>query len=275
VSAGNVSTYTCTVTGEPAGSFSATASFGGDAQYAATSGEDNNATVALAGGTLTLGRATNASQKVSGAGWGVNGDTSVILYQCTTPSYLASSCDQASQLHVTLGTGRKAGTFRNAALHLTAGPIDSNGDTCGLTDSGACYVVAVGSSGDETASGALALATPTAKLKATTNVVPNRADKVTASDFPPGDTVIAEECDSTVVVPGTLATNCDPATKITGITSSRGKVVLSPTGVSIVDGASYTESGTGTVVPGGHADVVIDDTTTNGAFVVIPITLHT
>ena len=43
VSAGNVSTYTCTVTGEPAGSFDATASFGGDAQYAATSGEDANA----------------------------------------------------------------------------------------------------------------------------------------------------------------------------------------------------------------------------------------
>ena len=279
VSEGNVSTYTCTVTGEPNGSYSATASFGGDAQYVATSGQDLDATVAKAGGTLTLGKNTDlygndVMKKIAGSGWSVNEDSSVTLYQCATDSYLSATCDQGTKVAVTLGTGSKAGTFKKAKLRLTVGPMDTRGDTCGLAASGSCYVVAVGSTGDEAASSALAFKPPFATLKSTTSVVPNTSDKVTAASFPAGDTVIAEECDSSVTVPATLASRCDSGTKITGTANAKGKVTFSPPGVTVVDGSSYTESGTGTVSPGGHADIVIDDTTTSDAFVVVPITLH-
>jgi hypothetical protein len=143
------------------------------------------------------------------------------------------------------------------------------------------YAVAVGSSGNEAVTGTLGFKSLSATLKTINNVVPNTLDKVTAAWFPVGDTVIAEECDSSVMVPTTMASNCDPGTKITGTANAnananannaKGKMTFSSTGVTIVDGASYTESGTGTVMPGGHADIVIEDTTTGGF--VIAITLH-
>ena len=274
----NVATYTCSITGLSAGTYSGTANFDGDANYAASSGEDDNAVVANAGGTLTLAKNTklygNKVMKVSGSGWNANGDTSVTLYQCATDSYQSATCDQATKVTHTLGTGKQAGTFKNAALHLIAGSMDTNGDTCGLSGSSSCYVVGVGSTGDEAVSAPLSFTSPSAKLMSSTNVVPNAADKVTAGSFPAGDTVTAEECDSSVAGPSTFASHCDPGTKITGTASSKGKVAFSPTGVTVVDGSSYTESGSGTVEPAGHADIVVDDTTTKGAFLVIPITLH-
>ena len=278
VSSGNVSTYTCTVTGEPVGSFSATASFGGDAQYAAASGADNDATVASVGGTLALGKNKNLYgnqvMQVAGSGWNLNGDTAVTLYQCATATYQSGTCDQATKITATVGTGKKAGTFKKAKLHLAVDSIDTRGNTCGLATSAPCYVVAVGSTGDEGASAALIFKPPSATLKATSNVVANNVDKVTAAYFPTGDTVIAEECDSSVMVPTTLSSNCNPSTKVTGTTNAKGKVTFSSAGVIVVDGGSYTESGSGTVSAGGHADIVIYDTTTSGAFVVVPITLH-
>ncbi len=278
VSTGNVSTYTCTMSDAAAGLWRATASFGGDSQYAAVSSDEDDTTVANIGGTLTLSKNKKAYggevMQVAGSGWNVNGDTGVTLYQCATETYQSTTCDQATKVAATVGTGKKAGTFKKAKLHLTAGPIDTRGDTCGLATSAACYVVGVGSTGDEGASLALAFKPPSATLKSASNVVANTVDKPTAAYFPAGDTVIAEECDSSVTVPTTLASDCDPSTKITGSASVKGKVAFSSPGVTVVDGASYTESGSGTVLPGGHADVVIDDTTTAGAFVIVPITLH-
>ncbi|MGO9455830.1 MAG: hypothetical protein ACLP62_02110, partial [Acidimicrobiales bacterium] len=278
ISSGNVSTYTCTISGPAEGTWRTTAAFSGDAQYAAETSLEDDAIVAPLGGTLTLHKATGLSgttkQSASGSGWNVHSDTSLTLYQCATGSYLTSRCEQVAA-PVTLATsGKKAGAFKKTKVTIKAGQIDGNGDTCGLASSGSCYVVAVGSSGDEAVTAALGFKLPSATLKSTNSIVPNTVDKVTAASFPASDPVIAEECDSSVIVPTTVASNCDLGTKITGTANAKGKVTFSSPGVTVVDGASYTESGTGTVLPGGHADIVIEDTATTGAFVVIPITLH-
>lgn len=274
---GNVSTYTCTISGPVAGTWRATAAFEGDAQYATETSLEDDAVVAPIGGSLTLTKNTKLHggvvMKIAGSGWNVNGDTSVTLYQCATDSYISAVCDQATKVTTSLGTGAKAGTFKKAKLRLTAGSMDSREDTCGLVSSGLCFVVAVGSAGDEVASSSLAFTPPTATLKSTSAVVANTVDKVTATSFPAGDTVTAEECDSSVTV-ATLSSHCDGGTTIVGVANAKGKVAFSPPGVTIVDGSSYTESGSGTVVPGGGAHIVVNDNTTSGAFAVIPITLH-
>ena len=69
-------------------------------------------------------------------------------------------------------------------------------------------------------------------------VVPNHPDKIITSGFPIEDTVTAVECDSSVVVPDSLATACDTATQITGTVAASGKVIFSPTGILVKDGAS-------------------------------------
>ena len=87
------------------------------------------------GGAITLKKSTRLfghySDKISGSGWGAHGDTSVTINQCATPFYTATTCDTANQVHENLGTGAKAGTFKNAVIKLAVGTIDTDGDTCG------------------------------------------------------------------------------------------------------------------------------------------------
>jgi hypothetical protein len=85
--------------------------------------------------------------------------------------------------------------------------------------------------------------------------------------------VVAEECDTTAVVPTTLATNCDSVTAIIGTVAGNGKVAFSPTGVRVKVGAAYVESGSGTVTGGGTADLVVMDMSASGVSVAIPISL--
>lgn len=230
------------------------------------------------GGTTTVSKSAGLighySDKVSGAGWAVSGDTSVTLNECATTYYNASSCDAANQVTgVALGTGHKLGKFSAAPITLAAGIIDANDDTCGLATSNPCYIVVVGNTGDSTSSAALDFKPPSATVKKTTAVVANYVDKVTAAEFPSGDIVTAQECDSAVNPATNLATNCDTATEITGTVHANGKVIFSPTGVGVKVGSSYVESGSGTVVAGGAADIVVNDSTTSGISVVVPITL--
>ena len=85
---------------------------------------------------------------------------------------------------------------------------------------------------------AVTFATPTASVKETSNVAPNYVDKVTADEFPAGDTVTAQECDANVTS-ANLATNCDSATQITGTAGTTGKVTFTAAGVEVLIGSAY------------------------------------
>ena len=124
---------------------------------------------------------------------------------------------------MTLGTGRAAGIFKNAVIDLAVGMIDSNGDTCGVTGSTPCYVVVVGNTGDTTSSGALGFTLPSFTVKKTTDVLGNYVDGVKGVNFPIGDTVVAQECDASVLVPSTVSTHCDSATQISGTAGRAAK----------------------------------------------------
>ena len=143
---------------------------------------------------------------------------------------------------VPVGTGRSAGIFKNAVIDLAMGTIDTNGDTCGLAGSAPCYVVVVGNTGDSTASGALGFTAPSFTVKKTTDVLGNYVDSVKAVDFPIGDTIVAQECDASALVPSTVSTHCDSATQISGTTGASGKVTFSPTGVKLGVGGAYSDT---------------------------------
>ena len=192
-----------------------------------------------AGGAITVAKSTgligNYPDKISGSGW--THDTSVTLSECASTTYSASTCDTANPVSVTLGTGRYAGIFKNAVIHVAVGTIDTNGDTCGVAGATTCYVVVVGNTADTTSSGALSFTLPNFTLKKTTDVLGNYVDRVKAAGLPAGDTVVAQECDASVSVPGTVPSHCDSSTDISGTTGATGKVVFSPsTGVKLLVG---------------------------------------
>ncbi len=232
--------------------------------------------VGVPGGSISLKKSTalygHYSDKVSGSGWTAHADTSVTVNQCATPFYTADTCDAANKVPATLGTGAKAGTFKNAKIKLAVGVIDADGDTCGTSTASLCYIVVVGNSGDFTSSGVLGFALPNATAKKTAAVAADYVDKITAADFPGGDTVTARECDTAVNPATDLSSNCDTATVITGTASKSGKVTFTTAGVTVLIG-TYSDGASGTVVPGGAADLVVNDSTTPGISVVIPITV--
>lgn len=251
---------------------------GGDSQFVSST--------LNSGGSITLAKSTeligNYPDVVSGTGWGANGGSSVTVYQCATDYYSYASCDVSNSVTAAVvAAGKKAGDFKNATLDLAVGVIDSSGDTCGVARSVACYVVAVGSNWQYATSGKLRFTKPSATLGKSTSVPANYVDEVTAAHFPVGDTVTAEECDSAVNPATNLSTDCDSATVITGTAGSTGEVDFSPTGVSVKVGKNFHETGTGTIVKGGTADIVVTDVTTNSVTgspntavsVVRPITL--
>ena len=140
------------------------------------------------GGTVALSKSTaligNYPEKVSGTGWAVHGDTTVTLNECASTTYSAATCDAANEVSVTLGTGRAAGTFKDAVIDLAVGVIDTNGDTCGVAGSTPCDVIVVGNTGDTTASGELSFTLQSFTVKKTTGVLGNYVDAVKAAGFP-------------------------------------------------------------------------------------------
>ena len=230
------------------------------------------------GGTVALKKSSglygNYTESASGSGWGATSDSSVALYECATDYYTPSSCSSTvGPSTPVVASGKKTGTFKDATYRLEVGVIDSDGDTCGLATSGPCYLVAIGNTQSYASSVALGFTAPTASLKESSAVPANYVDKVTAAHFPAGDTIIAQECDSSVDPATNLATDCDSGTAISGRVGSTGKVKFRPTGITMLVGSSFVESGTGTVVAGGTADIVLTDTYNGAVSVVVPITL--
>ena len=215
------------------------------------------------GGTVTLAKSTaligNYPDKVAGTGWAVHGDTTVTLNQCAGTTYAAATCDAANKVSVTLGTGNAAGTFKNAVIDLAVGPIDTNGDTCGVAGSTTCYVVVVGNTADSTASGALSFTSSSFAARKTTGLLGNYVDGLKAINFPIGDTIVAQECDASVSVPSTVSTHCDSATQITGTAGPKGSVTFTSAGVKLLIGSAYSDTAGGTCLVAGSCTIAVTD----------------
>lgn len=239
---------------------------------AATNGEASTANppgdefsfVTAAGGTIQLGKSTNLignyAEEVSGTGWGLNGDTTVTLNECATTSYSPATCDPANQVKVTLGGGggTQSGAFTKQLMALAVGSVSPIGDTCGVAGALTCYVVAVGNTGDETSSTALDFSLPKVRVGKSTSVLGNYRDTVTATDFPRGDTVTAQECEASAS-PSIAASRCDGATQISGTASAIGKVSFLPGAVTLLVGDHYADTSHGICMAGGSCQILVID----------------
>jgi hypothetical protein len=216
----------------------------------------------------------NALDQVKVAAFPI-GDT-IVAQECDStvsiPSTVSTHCDAATQISGPAGS-KGSVTFSPAELTLRVGGAysDSSGGTCPV--GGTCDVVvsdsdnpSIGLSVDVT------FATPTATLKASSNVKPNFVDKVTAGNFPAGDTVTAQECDANVTS-ANVATNCDSATQISGTASSKGAVTFTAAGITVLVGSAYSDSAGGTCPAGGSCHIVVNDSSHSGALIVIPVGL--
>lgn len=230
-----------------------------------------------AGGKLTLKLASlygHYTDLVSGSGWQVHGDTSVTLYQCVTTYYTTSSCDQTNHVTAKVGTtGTEIGKVTKVPVKLDVEQIGNHNDSCGLLGSPACYIVAVGNTGDSTPSAPLGFALPSASVYKSIEVANGYKDAVKTKHFPIGDHILAQQCDSSVNPETNLATNCDHESKIEGTVTASGAVKFTKAGVVIKDGPNYTETGTGTCPAGGTCSVVVSDANSPGAYAVVPINL--
>lgn len=215
------------------------------------------------GGTLDLHKMTgligNYPDKVSGTGWNANGDTSVTIYECATDTYSPQCTSSLASTAVATSPHSKAGDI-SVTVPVDAGVIDTDGDTCGVSGSGTCYLVAVGSSDDFTASSALGFSVPQISVAKTTNVLGNSVDKVTAKYFPIGDTVEALECNDAANT-ANMSSECDTAGTISGTAGPTGTVAFSPNGVTMLVGSAYADGASDDCNPGSTCVMAVNDLT--------------
>ena len=196
----------------------------------------------------SIGLIGNYADSMSGTHWNTNDDTFVNVYECVGTAYVSSSCTGAltnAPIAVESTPASKAGDYPSTGVELQVGTVGSS--TCGLGTSPVCSLEVVGSSGDSTGV-TLSFAVPSIKVSKATGVLGNYVEKLTAKDFPIGDTIDAVECDSAVTT-SNVGQHCDDATQISGGASVTGEVVgtaWSPAGVSmLVDGAYSDGAGDG------------------------------
>jgi hypothetical protein len=220
--------------------------------------------------TNVLGNYVDA---VKAAGFPI-GDT-IVAQECDAnvviPTTVGADCDTATQISGPSGASGKV-TFSATGVPLRVGSAYSDAASGTCTFGGTCEVVVSDSTNPSVGKGVvITFATPTATAGKTSAVAANTLDKVTAAEFPAGDTVTAQECDANVTS-ANLAHNCDNATQISGTAGTNGKVTFTPTGVTILVGSAYSDGAGGTCPAGGSCDIVVDDSTT-GAYVAIPVGL--
>ena len=224
-------------------------------------------TAATSGGSVTLKKSTgligNYVDTVSGAHWNTNHDSFVNIYECVGTSYASGSCTGAltnAPIAVESTPAAKAGNYPSTGVELKVGTVGSS--ACGLNTSPVCSLVVVGSSGDST-DVTLSFAVPSVKVSKATNVLGNYVEKLTAKNFPIGDTIDAVECDSTVTT-ANLGQNCDDATRISGGASATGEVIgtaWSPAGLTMLVDGAYSDSAAGSCLTGGSCSVAAIDST--------------
>lgn len=227
-------------------------------------------TPAVPGGTVTVykisGLIGNYEDKITGTGWGANGDSSVSIYECAGDTYSGQCTSALATTSVETTPHSKAGDI-SVTVPIDAGIIDGDGDSCGMPGSGTCYLVALGSTEDVTASPALTFDIPQMVLTKTNNVLGNVVDKVSAKYFPIGDTVEASECND-AADPANLSSECDSSTTIYGTAGSKGTVVWSPTGTTGIEmqvGADYVDDAGDSCSTGSTCVVAVTDDTNSAA----------
>ena len=222
----------------------------------------------------TTGIHGNYLDAVKAAGFPI-GDP-IVAEECdpglVIPATVSSNCDAATQITAT-ASGKGAAVFSPSAnLKVLVGGAYSDSASGQCSFGGTCEILVFDTANTGIGTdAAVTFAVPTASVKESSNVAPNYVDKVTATQFPVGDTVTARECDS-AVTSANLATHCDGSTVISGAVSAAGGVAFSPTGVTVHIGSAYSETGTGTCPAGGSCDIVVNDST-SGAFIAIPVGL--
>jgi hypothetical protein len=243
--------------------------FGGTCDIAIT--DSNNAlfndsiSVGFATPTLSLKKTTaalgNSLDVVKAAGIPV-GD-SVVAQQCdasvTVPATVSTHCDGATQITGTAGaTGVVVFAPTGVTLKVGSAYSDSASGTCAF--GGTCDIAVTDSSNSAVGlSATVGFTTPVISVHKTTGVLGNYVNAVKAIGVPIGDTLTAQECDSSVVIPGTVGTHCDAATQISGTASTTGAVLWGTTGVTMLVGGAYSDSASGTCPVGGTCDIVVTD----------------
>jgi hypothetical protein len=239
--------------------------------YIVVTGNTGDSTASAALGftipTFTLHKSTavlgNYVNSVKASGIPI-GDT-VTAVECdssvSVPATVSSNCDNATQISGTAAAnGTVVFTTTGVPMKVNGAYSESASGTCVV--GGTCNVAVVDTSNaDIFASVPVAFATPTIAVHKTTAVLGNYVDSVKALNFPIGDTVTAQECDSSVTVPP-VAANCDATTQITGTVAANGKVLwptTPPLGVTMHVGGDYADGAGGTCVAGGSCEVVVDD----------------
>jgi hypothetical protein len=262
---------------------SGSCSFGGTCEIAVTDAQNSaiglSGSVAFATPAITLKKTTAALggslDTVKAIGFPI-GDT-IDAQECdssvSVPSTVSTNCDASTKISGTTGTTGVV-VFAPTGVTLAEGGAYSD-PAAGTVAAGGTAEIAVTDPGNSAVAleDAVSFATPAATVKSTSAVTDNFVDKVTATSFPIGDTVTALECDSNVNA-SNVGTNCDTATEETGTVGTTGVVTFTSTGVKVVDGGAYSDGASGTVVPGGPADIVINDSTHSGFFIAVPITMH-
>jgi hypothetical protein len=232
-----------------------------------------NPAIAVHKSTAVLGNSVN-SVKVTGF---PIGDT-VTAQECDSSVAIppaAANCDAGTRITGTVAATGKVLWPTTPPLGVTmavgADYSDSANGTC--VAGGSCEIVV-----DDTSNPTIGLeqtitfAAPAVVVHETTHVPANYLDKVTAANFPVGDTVTAQECDSSVTA-ANAGTNCDTATQISGTVAATGKVTFNAVGVKILVGSAYSDGASGACPAGGTCEVVVTDSTNSGFYVAVPIGL--
>jgi hypothetical protein len=234
--------------------------------------------VAFTSPTMSLKETTNVLgnyvDSVKAAGFPI-GDT-IVAQECdpnvVVPTTVTSDCDAATQISGTVAANGKV-TFNPTGVTLAVGGAYSDGSAGTCPVGGTCDVVVSDSVNPSIGLGvAVTFAVPTATVKQGSDVPANYVDKVTAGNFPAGDTVTAQECDPNVNS-ANVATNCDGATQISGTAGTNGKVTFAAAGVTILVGSAYSDGAGGACSAGGSCEIVVNDSTHSGASIAVPVGL--
>jgi DNA-binding beta-propeller fold protein YncE len=182
---------------------------------------------------------------------------------------ISTHCDASTVISGTAATNGKV-VFSPLGVTLRVGSAysDTFGGTCNVGSM--CAVGVNDTDNADVAAGFLVtFATPTIKVAKTTGVLGNYVEKVTALDFPIGDTIDAVECDSSATT-ANLGQRCDDATQISGVASAgvypqaAGEVTgtdWSPLGLTMLVGAAYSDGAAGSCLTGGSCYVAAIDST--------------
>ncbi len=227
---------------------------------------------AVAKTTSVLGNVVDA---VKASGFPI-GDT-IVAQECdasaSVPATVSTHCDAATEVSGTASATGKVILVPGVTLRIGSAYSDTAGGTCQVA--GTCLVGVTDSDNSAIgASVAVGFTSPVYFLKETTDILGNYADSIKASGFPIGDTIVAQECDSSVVIPTTVASHCDAATQVTATAGPSGKVVFSP-GVTLRVGGAYTDSAGGTCPFGGTCDIVVSDEANPGIGLSMAVTFAT